>query len=186
MNKRIRKLHPATPGKSTCELDKFKAVWRDSMPEDIKQTWRQMLNSRTPHKAVCAKLLTDYGANVEPGMYITRLRRWVKAQDKLEAQREKLKEYRLQAEKKLGPNATLEQLRVETLKCSYENTLNEGDFQQGLATVREDVRAGKLALDTRKVVLLEIIESKAEKKEKKPQLTPRQRAERIKQIYGNI
>ena len=154
MSKRIHKPYPAPPGKSAHELDKFKAVWRTSMPEDVKQAWRKLLNSRTTNESIRAKLLAEYDVNVNHGTYVTRLRYWVEDQDEYDTQRAKLKEHLLQVKKKLGPNATLDQMRVEVLKCSYDSTLDEGDFKQGLATVREDVRAGKLALDTRKVELL--------------------------------
>ena len=157
----FRKLRAAPLGKGALELDKFKEVWRNTNSEEFKKSWRDLLASRTHQKIIRAKLLAEHGVNLNDNVYITRLQDWIKKQDELDAERASQEAEEKQVKKDLGPNASLEEVRKEVLKRSYNRTLAKGDFKQGLATVREDVRVERLALDARKVELLEKKEASA-------------------------
>jgi len=188
MSKHPRKPYGINTGKPLRALTSFKLCWL-KMPEEEKERWRDIIYSRiTTTEEVRQKIRDDLKIDLTNDSQIILFRRWDEKECEIEFERQRqvLDHKRLTA---LHADWSLDQIRKEVLRLSYERTLSEGDYTQALATIRESVRADRLALDTRIVELREkkTAQAEAEKEaDNKPQMTREEREQRIREIYQSI
>lgn len=166
------------------ELTKLKGLWRDSLSESAQEFWRSLFISDTPQKQIREQLLAKLKVRLHRDDQLTAFRQWLDEQDArdLEAQRQLEDEQQLKQE--FGAAWTLEQIRTEVLKRSYARALSTGDFASGRKTIVQDLNVQKVALDARRVAILEkkAAAFDAAKEIVQSTLTPEQQRARLKEI----
>jgi hypothetical protein len=137
------------------EITKLKKLWRDTLAEDAKDYWRELFVSPDCSQAeIRRQMFARLKVNLKHDSQLNKFRDWELEQRALdvEAERQEEDERRAQAE---NPNWTLDEARESVLKKAYQRAGARGDFKLGLATVKQDLSAKKVSLDSRKMVLLE-------------------------------
>jgi hypothetical protein len=172
-------------GGSNSEITKLKALW-GTLAEPARDFWRALFSSDTTQAQIRAQLLTKLKINLTRDNQLTDFRQWLLEQDlrEQEAERQTADEAQIISD---HPDWSLDQAREETLKRSYFRALSRGDFKLGLATVKQDLNTKKISVDERKMALLEKKAAQAEATDKvlsDAELSPEQREQRIKEIYG--
>jgi hypothetical protein len=181
------KLRGLTPGQPPSELTKLKLLWLSAhFADSSRDYWREQFVSARTQADLRKELQSQLRINLASDKQLTAFRSWLDDQDARDRQAERMaeNERRLKAE---HPDWSLDQVREEVLKQSYFETLAIGDWKLGLKTVAADVRVKTIALDARRVALLEQKASQADATKKvlgEKKLTPEERDERIREIYG--
>lgn len=141
-------------GGSDSQLTQFKKLWLHSLAESARDYWRSQLASDSTQAELRKQILAKLKINLVADKQLTSFRHWVEEQDErdAEAQRQIEEEAKLKAE--FG-DWTLDQIREEVLKRSYARAMAKGDFAAGRKTIVQDLNVKKVALDERKLVLLE-------------------------------
>ena len=126
-------------GGSKSEVTRLKELWRFSLPDASKDYWRSLFLGKQSQAATRAELLQKLGINLLYDSQLNDFRKWEMDQREreLEEERRQEDERQLQVE---HSDWTLEQIREETLKRSYNRVLAKGDFKLGLATVKQHTR----------------------------------------------
>lgn len=168
------------------ELTRFKLMWRDSLAEPVRDFWRALFVSETPQAEIRKQLHVKLKVNLIYDSQLNAFRDWEieQRQMDLEAERAVEEERRLIEE---HPDWTKDQVRDDLLKRFYFRSRATGDSKLGLKTIAADAKLESLHLGARKIVILEKKAAQADATEKvlrDADLTPEQRAKRIKEIYG--
>src|ERR1700722_14592688 len=168
-------------GRKGTEMTKLKGLWL-KMPDEERAYWQELFVSNTPIPEIREEIFTKLGVKLNFNWSWCRFRDWELEQRDLYRESERMEEDERQIIKEFGDKWTLEKVRKEVLKKSYARTLRSGNFKLGLATVREDMRVKKIALDERKVELLEKKAAQADATDTvlaEAHLTSEERAQRI-------
>ena len=168
------------------EITKLKVLWRDSLAEDAKAFWQELFVSASTQAAIRSELQKKLKVNLRFDKQLNAFRDWELEQRQLdlEAERQLEDERRLKAE--FG-DWTLDQIREEVLKRSYARAMATGDFASGRKTIVQDLNVKKVAMDERKLVILEkkaaaFDQAKDVLGDKK--LTDDQKRQRMLQLFG--
>lgn len=146
-------------GGSTSELTKLKLLWRDSLSEDAKDYWRSLFSS--PEKTlpeIRQEIRTKLKINLTRDNQLSGDKgfvAYVKRQDALDLEAEKMREEERRLTEEFGNEWTLDQIREEVLKRSYARALATGDFCSGRKTIVQDLNVQKVDIEKRKLAILE-------------------------------
>ncbi len=137
----------------TSEITKLKLLWRD-LSDDARAFWQELFVSQTSQAEIRRQLLMKLKVNLRFDKQLNAFRDWEleeRAMD-LEAERQAEDERRFIAE--FGAD-NMEVVRQKVLKKSYARAVASGDFSEARKTIVQDVNLEKVALDKRKVAILE-------------------------------
>jgi hypothetical protein len=140
-------------GKPETEMSKLKRAWL-KLTEDEQAGWQEALASHT--NAQMRQLFAqELNIHLKHDPQCSRFREWELDQRARADEAERVQEDYHRLVEEFGKNWTLEQVREEVIKRCYARALSRGDFKLALATVREDVRLQRVALEERRVVVVE-------------------------------
>jgi hypothetical protein len=176
---------PKLRGNTQSEVTRLKKLWL-GWSDAEREAWRALFSSDTTQAAIRQRLKVEVGITLKSDGQLTGFRSWVQEQaDRdAEAERQADDERRLA---ELHPDWTAEQLRAEVIAATYRRALATGDFKLGLQTVTADQKERLISLDREKFEHLKAQAAQAGATEQvldDAALTPEQRAQRIKEIYG--
>jgi hypothetical protein len=140
------------PGES--ELTKLKGAWR-GLSEDARSFWQELFVSQTPQSEIRRQLLAKLKINLRRDNQLNAFRDWELEQRAMDLEAERKLEDERRLVEQFGDKWTLDQIREEVIKKSYARALADGNFCQGLKTVKADLSAKQVLLDERRLVLLE-------------------------------
>jgi hypothetical protein len=174
-------------GNTHSQVTKLKVLWRDSLTPDERDFWRSLFISADSTQAQTRSLMaTKLGIKLQRDSQLNDFRKWELEQQELELEAERQADEE-RREIEAHPHWTLDQVREAMLKKAYRRASARGDFKLGLATVKQDLSAQAVQLDREKLELLKKKAAQAEQTERvvrDAELTPEERAQRIKEIYG--
>lgn len=151
MKKAPRKLRAPKPGEPLPEITKLKNLWPKLSAED-RADWLELFGSPTSREEIRGLLLSKLNVNLEHDGQVGRFREWAEEQEpryqEAQAVQDDIRDLEAQG-------LTGEQLRDELLKRMKARALNTGNFELGLKAIAQDVKVESLALDHRKLALLE-------------------------------
>jgi len=167
-------------GGTESELTKLKAKWRE-LSEDARSYWSELFAGSQTQADIRAQIQTKLKITLRFDKQLTAFRQWVARQETLDAEAEAMEQDERNLKEQFGDNWTLDQIREEVLKRSYARAISTGDFAAGRKTIVQDLNVKKVALDERKLALLEkkaaafdqakeVIESKLSPEEQKARL----------------
>jgi hypothetical protein len=171
-------------GGKESELTRFKRLWLEPSFESSREFWREQFSSEQKQAEIRALLKKRVSINLQWNRQLTEFTQWLERQDQLEQEESAKLQDQAEIEKKFGADWTLDQVREEVLRRSYARAIATGDFASGRKTIVQDLNVKKVALDERKLALLEkkaaafdqakeVIESK---------LSPEEQKKRLKEI----
>lgn len=140
------------PGNS--ELTRLKALWR-GLSDDARAFWRELFVSSEAQAEVRRQLSAKLKVNLRRDSQLNAFRDWELEQRKLDLEAERQQEDERRLREEFGEQWTLDQIREEVLKRSYARAISDGDFAAGRKTIVQDLNVKKVALDERKLQLLE-------------------------------
>jgi hypothetical protein len=169
------------------ELTKLKVLWRDSLSEDSKAYWQELFVSPESTQAQIRQLIASkLKINLRFDKQLNAFRDWEQEQRLRDEEEERQEADERRFIEEFGAD-NLDLIREKVLKKSYARSVAAGDFKSARATVVQDLNVEKVNLDKRKVAILEKKAAQADETEKAlkdSELTPEQREQRIKEIYG--
>jgi hypothetical protein len=175
-----------TAGKPLSELTRFKIMWRDSMAEVTRDYWRLRWLSEDTQAQVRKEIFTKLKIHLTYDRQLNEMRDWDFEQRERDLESERMADDERRSLED-HPDWTKEQAREDVLRKSYMRVRATGDFKLGLATVDRDLKGQVVAQDERKLKLLEKKAAQSDATEKvlsDADLTPAERTQRIKEIYG--
>lgn len=143
-----QKLRAKTAGRPASELTRLKELWR-GLDDDTRAWWQALFISSSSQADIRKELLARLEINLRHDGQLDRFRKYVAAQEELDAQAERQEENtrRIRVE---HPDWTLDQVREEVLRQSYFETLARGDFKTGLKAVSAHAKVEALQFDKEK------------------------------------
>lgn len=148
------KLIGTASGKPETALQKLKAAWL-RLPEATQDYWREQFSSSRKQSDLRMELAKKLAVKLPSDSKLTKFRAWLDEQDKRDAEATRQEEDQQQLLKEFGQEWTLDQIREEVLRRSYARALATGDFAAGRKTIVQDLNVKKVALDERKLAILE-------------------------------
>lgn len=134
-------------GGTNSELTRFKLLWRDSLAESARDFWRALFISATKQSDIRAQLLTKLKIKLHRDDQLTAFRAWLEEQDQRDTEAERQSEDERRLTEQFGDSLTKDQIREKVLAASYARTLATGNFELGLATIKQDVNVQAASLD---------------------------------------
>lgn len=121
------------------ELTRFKALWRESLDESQREYWRDVFVSRTTQAQIRKQIAATLKIKLVRDQQLSAFRDWEHDQHQREQRAERARENERRIAEQ-HPGWTLDQVRDETLRQAYFESLASGDFKLGLDAVRVDLR----------------------------------------------
>ncbi|MDE2104761.1 MAG: hypothetical protein KGL39_46420 [Patescibacteria group bacterium] len=175
------------PGGTASELTRLKRLWLEPGFESSREFWREQFGSALTQPEIRALLKKKLQINLQWNRQLTEFTQWAQRQDALDSEAEAQNQDETEIRRQFGDTWTLDQIREEVLKRSYARAMATGDFAAGRKTIVQDLNVKKVSLDERKLVLLEKKAAQADATDKvltDAELSPAEREQRIKEIYG--
>lgn len=135
-------------------MTQLKAKWRE-LSDDARSFWSELFSSATKQADIRSQLLAKLKINLRFDKQLTVFRQWVQQQEVLDTEAEAMEDDQRRLNQEFGADWTLDQIREEVLKRSYARAITTGDFASGRKTIVQDLNVKKVALDERKLVMLE-------------------------------
>jgi hypothetical protein len=132
--------------KNPPELTRLKTLWR-TLSESDKEFWRALFISATPQAEIRKQLFTRLNINLAWDKQLTGFRKWLKFEDALEVEAERMAEDERRFTQLFGETHTKEQLREKVFKASYIRALATGNYALGLKTMAKDREHGLQVFD---------------------------------------
>jgi hypothetical protein len=136
------------------EMTKLKILWL-KMPDADRAPWQELFGSTAKIPEIRKRILAELNLNLKHDRQWCRFRDWELDQRARDEEAGRAEDDRRQLEELYGGKLTADEMREKLLEHSYQRTLTTGNFELGLATVREDMRVKQVSLDERQVKLLE-------------------------------
>jgi hypothetical protein len=125
------------------ELTNFKKLWRDSLAENERASWRDLFRSQTSQADIRRQLLAKLKINLRFDKQLSAFRAWEAKQHAID----------LEAERRIAeehPDWTKDQVRDDLLRRFYNQARATGDAKLGLETIAADVKVESLQFDKEK------------------------------------
>ena len=132
------------------EMTRLKLLWRNSLPEEEKDYWREQLVSTRTQAALREELRDKHGIQLLHDIQIRRFRDWVEEEDWRKQEAEKVESDRAELE---AQGLTGEQLRAELVRRMTERALARGDYKLGATAVTLDIKVERLGIAERRLAL---------------------------------
>ena len=132
------------------EMTKLKLLWRNSLPEEERDYWREQFASTRTQPELRQELEDKYKIELRHNTQLRRFCLWVVEEDWREQQVEEVLSDRAELE---AQGLTGEQLRAELVRRMTERALARGDYKLGEAAVTLDVKVGRLGIAERRLAL---------------------------------
>ena len=175
---------PPPIAKVPSELDRLKELWKQ-MDESAQDIWREKFAAKLKPAVLLEQIFDSLNVLLDNDVQLKRFRRWVDDQDKRQEQALRMRENeeRLRAE---HPDWTLDRVREEVLRQTYFEALSGGDYRLGLAAMTLDYRGRNVAINFRRLRVLERKAAQATEAEKvhRSKLTPEQKEAAYGRIFG--
>lgn len=175
---------PKPRGGGNSELTRFKLLWRDSLAEPAREYWRSRFVSAATQADLRRELLAKLKINFTRDNQLTLFRQWLEVQDAREAEAAQAEQDRKELET-LGLRG--EALRAELIDRMKSRALLEGDWALGASAVKLDLKAEQVAVDQRKLALLErkaAAFDAAQKVSADTALSPEEKEAEYRRIFG--
>jgi hypothetical protein len=178
---------PKPRGGSNSELTRLKALWR-TLADDARHFWRsRFASAEATQEQIRAELQTKLKVHLRFDSQLTAFRQWVEAQDAMDAESERQAEDDARA-RELHPEWSDDQRRMHVINCSLNRAISTGDFKGlGLKAVKAAQNEKVISLDRDKFELFKRKADQADATDRvlaDHELSPEQREQRIKEIYG--
>ncbi len=145
------KLKGGASGKPHSELTRLKALWR-KMPEEERAGWEDLLYSDTSRAQFRAMIGEKLGVTLKHDTQFTRFRKWVNDQHLRDLAAE---EAQADAEELIRQGIRGDKLRAELLRRMKARATVRNDFKLGATALNLDFKAEQLAINKRRMKLLE-------------------------------
>lgn len=169
------------------ELTRFKVLWRDELPEKVRDFWREQFAGTSTQAEIRKLLKREHGVDLRRDAQLTEFRGWLEEQDARESEAQRQEEDGRQLAQ-LHPDWDADRLRTEVIASAMRRAIATGDFKGlGLKAVRAGQAEKQISLDRDKFELMRLKADKADATEQvlsNAAMTPEQRAQRIREIYG--
>ena len=140
------------PGNS--EVTKLKGLWL-TLSDDARSYWQELFVSPTSQAEIRKLLLAQLKVNLRFDKQLNQFRDWELEQRARDVEAERQLDDERELKSQFGEDWSLDQIREEVLRRSYARALQTGDFAAGRKTIVQDLNVKKVALDERKLLLLE-------------------------------
>ncbi len=170
-------------GGSTSELTKLKEKWL-GMAEPARDFWRSRFCSSDTQAALRATLKAKLKVDLTRDNQLTEFRQWDDSNQQRELMAEKIEQRKSEL---LAGGMKLEEAQEILLTEASAYSVAARDFELGVKVSAQISKTTTSKLDARKLALLEKKAAQADQTDKvltDAELTPAQRAQRIKEIYG--
>jgi len=132
-------------GGSDSELTKFKKLW-PALSAEAQGFWESLFASDATQADIRSQLRTKLKVSLTRDSQLNRFRAWLLEQAMRADEADRMEQDEADFTKQFGQTMTKDQIRELVLGASYRRSLATGDFKQGLATMREDVRVQRISL----------------------------------------
>jgi len=176
-------LNKKPAGKPGTEMTKLKDFWL-SLPDDDRAGWQEFFSSKVTTADIRQEISARLNIHLKQDSQWCRFRDWELSQRAREVEAERVEDDYRQLLEEFGDKWTLDQIQEEVFRRGYARALAAGDFKLAFATMREEVRLQRVALEERRVILLEQKAAAREPVEEvsKLRLTPEENRRRLREI----
>jgi hypothetical protein len=142
----MKHTHKKILGSSNSPMTKLKLLWR-TMPDDELERWRGLFVSNLPSAEIREKIRAELAVVLTDDGQLCRFRDWDEREQEEEEKAERLEENVRYWEQQFGTQEdAMEKARKKLLVCSYAQAFQDGNFRDGLRTLRADCRERRLEL----------------------------------------
>jgi hypothetical protein len=130
------------------EMTRLKMLW-DELPEDDKDYWRELFWSDLAVEKIRERIREKLDIHLGFDRQFSRFRDYVEQRDEIEAELVRAAT-ETKVLRELHPGWSVDQIRDEVIKRSYERVLCRGDYAQGMHVLRAHTRLNRYLLDREK------------------------------------
>lgn len=165
------------------QLTNLKAAWQ-KLSSDARSYWSDLFVSQTAQAEIRKQLGAKLKVNLRFDSQLNKFRAWAEAQAQRELMAEKIEERKAEL---LAGGMSLNDAQEVLLTEAAAYSTTARDFKLGLKVSREISNTKRDSLEARRIALLEQKAAQSDATDKvlsDADLTPEQREQRIKEIYG--